>query len=823
MLNLFIKLLIVPWVLSIEVAYGDIESCLKSQNCKITEEMLLNKTPVEVVGLWDVYLHQLISPETNLSSLPSPILTSVAKPWPSDEKIHIASYQKKIAFDKEEILAFQFPTTASARKFWFNDNLIFEQGRVADTKDLERIGAGNIVVFVPVKKGINTMTIQISNFHHYYGGHNRNILIARPTAMSSYNHTINIRDAIILGAILIMSFYHLFLWGIRPSSRAALFFSFFCLSIGLRSSFTAPSQVLFLFIDPDKLFLWGPFFEYVGLTLLGPSFLLFLREQFKEDFPLILIRTMYLPYLCYLPLVFLTPATFYPKFLPILQVMTGVFGVVLILLLVRSVLRQREGAILSFLGTVTLVGTGIHDILRAQAFFDGDELTHIGTFSILFFQATSLAYRFTKSFFKLDQAEKNIRSLNDDLERKVLLRTEDLDAKILDLNKTKKALDEANDAKLRFLGKMSHETQTPLHAITGFTELIEEELQQSKISNDKVDSYLRSINESTDRLEKLFKNILFYSRFNSGSIILRNESISLHQLIQNVYDEMVSHAREKNINLVLINNLDMNLHVLSDKDKLSQIALNLIDNAIKFTHPGKTVTIKAQYSELSFEFSVEDEGIGIKQENQKDVFADFHQIHDGGKTLRQGAGLGLSIVKGLVDLMKGKITLKSYQGRGSIFSVSLPLVEISAPSKAQSGYQVEGQKEYLIYAADDNDLNLMLIERKLSKFKVELELFSNGKDLYQRSLEKSPDLVLLDLQMPVMDGIETAKALRQHDFFTAMPIVCLTADILPETKDKVKQAGMNELLTKPFKITELLTTLANLCIYLEKNEDKKSA
>ncbi len=407
--------------------------CAKELSCFLRSESL--EQTVKIRGDWLIFWKQLLTPkqfEAALQKSGREIRTlslsfvqdfsDVAK----DGHGYI-TVQKELIFEKSQNIAMFFPTTSSARKVWLNDNLILEQGVVGRSFEEETLGTKSESIRTFAHAGVNKLTIQISNFHHFYGGHTRNIIIGTPSQIDLLMNKMTTNDALSIGAILIMTFYHLYLWIIRRTDMGSLFFSFFCASIGIRSIAMGGAQLLHQFINGSEGVLLRVKLEYFGFSFGALMIGMFMHSQFYKEYNKWVATIGGVPFGVWTLVIIFTSPNFFPKWLTFFQFWTVGFGIVGILALILAILRKRDGAGLSLLGFGIFFVCVTHDILRALGTIESSmEITQLGLFMFLFFQSTILAYRFNKSFIKLDHAEREIRSLNLSLEKKVEERTKQI-------------------------------------------------------------------------------------------------------------------------------------------------------------------------------------------------------------------------------------------------------------------------------------------------------------------------------------------------------------------------------------------------------------
>ncbi len=375
---------------------------------------------------------------------------------------------------------------------------------------------------------------------------------------------------------------------------------------------------------------------------------------------------------------------------------------------------------------------------------------------------------------------------------------------------------EATKAKANFLSVMSHEIRTPLNAIIGLTHLLIDYPEQG----DKKKN-LSSLKFSAENLLALINDILDYSKLEEGKAEIESIQFNLKETLDRILDSFLFRAEEKQVRLKAKYDSAMPSIVTGDPTRFSQVLNNLLSNAIKFTDTG-SVTLDVEVIDAgAIQFSVIDTGIGINADKLDTIFESFTQADEGVNRKFGGTGLGLAIAKQLVEAMGSNLKVESIEGKGTRFYFTLPLEASSAATyanravgKRPSFTSMRGARVLLM---EDNAVNVLVATQFLKSWHVEVDVASNGVEGLQLMEQDRYDLVLMDLEMPVMDGFETTRHIRKasNEVNKHLPVIAITSSTSITARNKAREAGMNDFITKPFNPNELYKMLEKYVLKLD--------
>ena len=661
---------------------------------------------------------------------------------------------------------------------------------MGETRETSRPNYRANVIPLPVGVENIRLTFQVSNFRNRWGGMWNAPELGEASAVRASRDKSLLLEHLLCGVLMFMGVYHLVLFAYRPADRSPFYFAIFCLLFAVRTALMGER----FWLDVFPNFNWEIAYklEYLGYYLATPVWASFLRRAFPRDVP------PWLEYVCWiigLPITIITlvtPVYIYGGILFYKQFVTIFLGAYALYALLRAYLRRRQGALLFLSGWLILFTTVVVDFMHAAGLVDTPPLAPLGLALFALFQSLMLAGRFAGAF---SAAEK----ISTELEYKVMERTRAL-------KQARDIAEQSSHAKSDFLSVVSHEIRTPLNAVIGTADLLEEQSL-----NHEQHRLVGMLQRSGRVLLTLINEILDISRIESGKLELASVTFAPRDVIEGAAEMMRLRADQKGVSLTVETTPDVPEYLRGDPDRLHQVLVNLLGNAVKFTAKGYVNLSVESAGELELRFQVTDTGPGMPAYLKVDLFEPFAQADSSIRREFGGSGLGLAIVKRLVEMMNGEVNYKEHSEGGTVFEFTArfaaPAPGTEAAKTTARPVKTTPARGPRILIVEDNPDNQFLMQAFLAKIPGEVRVASDGAQAVEMVRQDSFDLILMDIQMPVMDGLTATRRIREWEQETGrdpLRILAVSANATQGDVEKSLAAGCDVHLTKPISRQKLL-------------------
>ena len=751
---------------------------------------------VDLKGEWGFYWDQLLSPKDDFSSKETFILPNIWNSYFNPDIDYDANGYATFTLDihtKPGEYGLIIPYIYSSYRLFLNGKLVQESGKVGTVKEDFAPEWNPKTLFLKTESPKIHLILQVSNFMIDKGGIKNTPKLGLPDQVENYKSWQIVKEVSIFISMIL---FGLFLFTVfRREDKTTLWLGIFCILISLYPVTYGERYFLSIFFyNWDLSFKVQILFWYLAI----PFYLLYLYEtystRFTKNLAIIvgIFQSLFSLVLIVLPIEIVTEIYIFDY---IVLVFTAVYAQYIHF---RAFQRGDVGSRIHLLSISILGIFIINDILHHEHFIQSVPLVDVGLLLAVLIHCVIYSKKYRVAFSELKISKTVIERKNEELYR----------------------IDQLKD---EFLANTTHELRTPINGIIGLADALYKKREKNLSQTDLHD--IQNIVLSGRRLLNLVGDILDFSKLKHGDLNLVPVTCDLHTATEVVFSYLKPLSSKKR--LELINKIPQGTpFVLADENRLQQILMNLIGNAIKFTEEGK-IWIDAKVNGNFLEIHVADSGIGIPKFEQKRIFESFEQA-DGSITREYaGTGLGLSITRQLVELHGGTISVESEEGKGSIFSFSLPVFQGTIPeiniktipislkkenviqsdepqfSEAEP-LQSQSPQYFRIIAVDDDSINLDVIHRHLEIHGYRIDSCLSGKEALKAIEKEKPDLILLDVMMPKMSGYEVCRKIREIHTSESLPIIFLTAKNQVQDSVQGLNMGGNDYLTKPFHSDELI-------------------
>lgn len=723
------------------------------------------------------------------------------------------------------------PPQHSAYELWIDGRRVATNGKVGSSPTAYRAEWKPQAVRVPIRKSPLEFVLQISDFTMNTGGYFYPLRIGLPHIVEKRYTVRSTAEIIAFGVLLFVGLYSFLMYIGARKALTLLFLGMSSILFALRT-ITHGEMVYTLFFAGNVE--WINKIRYITLFLLPIVLWGFFRQlhkpfsttssTFREGRWLkgIDIGFGVLSGMGVL-ITLTTPSRVFVPILSMFPLYMGILAVSIGYLLVREIQRHNVQGWFLLIGFALLLATVVRDLhISSNRLWDNSFYSPFGYVFFILSLALVIGQRF---YYLLEQQRIIARERTEQaqfLEALVQERTRELQEANASLAQAVKAANAANEAKSQFLAMMSHEIRTPMNVVVGITELLE----RTPLNAAQLE-YVHTLRTAAEGLLVILNDVLDLSRLEAGTVRLESIDTDLVVLMQEVVGFFRPLVEKKGLYLKYSIDPGCPSSIRTDPTRLKQVLSNLIGNAVKFTSCGGvqiavySTDIPTQPGFVQLKFQVVDTGIGIPLEKIPTIFESFMQADSSIARRFGGTGLGLTISKRLVHLMGGDIQVSSIEGKGSTFSFSIVTQRIPHPTQVASKQGDEATDEervprrsIRVLLVEDNEMNRMVGNALIQSLGWECVAASHGLEAIQLLKEQSFDIVLMDVEMPELDGIETTRRIRagvSGQWKASIPIVALSAHILPNIQQKTKEVGMNGYLTKPIRREIIYKVIQEIC------------
>lgn len=704
--------------------------------------------------------------------------------------IGYATYNLQVKLPKRwinRVLSLRADYHAGAYKLFVNGLLTQSVGVFGTTKETSKNVHSPSIGYFLTNSNILNIVIYESNFEHRVGGIGRPIYLGLPQAIDSISNQRRNSDLFSISVLFIIGLYYLFYFLIRKSDHSSFVFSILCFFLLLRA-FVQNEQILREYF-PEGNYKFFILLEYSAMYFAPSVALHFFSIPVQYLYKKYLILTGYTISLSYFIYALFSDTIEISLTVLHFQYIVLCFSFITIALNIYSIYKKIKHSWISLGSMFVALITIIIDMMIIQEKVHIPFTASYGLIFMIFTQGIILAIRHSESYKTNEILTNELTLFNENLETKVIERTKELNLAIVRMEKSVKARNE-------FLANMSHEIRTPMNIISGMAQLLEESLLTPEQKE-----YVNIFNIANKTLLNVLNDVLDLSKLEQGYLSIDSFAFRIDELVSDL--NKIFQFKTKGTSLNFDVNIDENvpLFVKGDSNRISQILFNLLSNAFKFTNEGNiSLFVRFKANDL-FVFEVTDTGIGMSDEKMSNLFVRFYQAHESNQIFQRGTGLGLAISKKLVELMNGEISVESQLGLGSKFQFQIPL-EIINPSLSTTYVSNHNKLNFLeikILIIDDVQENLMIVKKLLEKQIPNIFLSFGEHDAISLFESQRFDIVLMDIQMPKMNGFELIKIFRKIDSkrFNFTPIIAFTANVTMEEQIEISDAGFNGFLSKP--------------------------